>query len=103
MTLTIPLPPLDGGRSRTATSPPLIATGLRGARIGLVTALLGTEAIHEEVNVVVHNAAQLMEQLGATVLSIAMPRLTTLTADAAIPAIQLAAPLSASIKLFYGS
>jgi len=55
--------------------------GLRGARIGLVTDLLGTEAIHEEVNVAVYNAAQLMEQLGATVLSIAMPHLTTLTAD----------------------
>ena len=42
--------------------------GLRGARLGLVTDLLGTEAIHEEVNDVVHHAVQLMEHLGATVL-----------------------------------
>ena len=55
--------------------------GLRGARLGLVTDLLGTEAIHAEVNVVVHNAVQLMEQLGATVRRVSIPRLTTLTAD----------------------
>ena len=29
---------------------------------------MGTEAIHEEVNGAVHNAVQLMEHLGATVL-----------------------------------
>ena len=58
--------------------------GLRGARIGLITDLMGTEAIHEEVNVAVHNAVQLMEQLGATVLRIAMPRLTILTTDLAM-------------------
>src|SRR5262245_56067239 len=50
--------------------------GLRGARIGLITDLLGTEVIHAEVNVAVHNATQLMKQLGATVLHIAMPHLT---------------------------
>jgi Asp-tRNA(Asn)/Glu-tRNA(Gln) amidotransferase A subunit family amidase len=55
--------------------------GLRGARLGLITALLGTEAIHAEVNVAVHNAVQLMEHLGATVLHITVPHLTTLTAD----------------------
>ena len=55
--------------------------GLRGARIGLVTDLLGTEAIHAEVNSVVHHAVQLMEQLGATVLRLTIPHLTPLTAD----------------------
>jgi Asp-tRNA(Asn)/Glu-tRNA(Gln) amidotransferase A subunit family amidase len=58
--------------------------GLRGARIGLLTDLMGTEAIHEEVNVAVHNAVQLMEQLGATVLRVTIPQLTTLTADLAM-------------------
>jgi Asp-tRNA(Asn)/Glu-tRNA(Gln) amidotransferase A subunit family amidase len=58
--------------------------GLRGARIGLLTDLMGTEAIHEEVNDAVHNAVQLMEQLGATVLRIAIPRLTILTTDLAM-------------------
>jgi Asp-tRNA(Asn)/Glu-tRNA(Gln) amidotransferase A subunit family amidase len=58
--------------------------GLRGARIGLVTDLMGTEAIHAEVNVAVHNAVQLMEQLGAAVLRIAIPRLTILTTDLAM-------------------
>jgi Asp-tRNA(Asn)/Glu-tRNA(Gln) amidotransferase A subunit family amidase len=55
--------------------------GLCGARIGLITDLLGTEAIHAEVNVAVHHAIQLMEQLGATVLRLTVPHLTTLTAD----------------------
>jgi Asp-tRNA(Asn)/Glu-tRNA(Gln) amidotransferase A subunit family amidase len=54
--------------------------GLRGARLGLLTDLLGTEVIHEEVNVAVHHAIQLMEQLGATVRRLSMPCLTTLTA-----------------------
>ena len=58
--------------------------GLRGARIGLLTDLMGTEAIHEEVNGAVHNAVQLMEHLGATVLRIAMPRLPILTTDLAM-------------------
>ena len=58
--------------------------GLRGARIGLLTDLMGTEAIHEEVNGAVHNAIQLMEQLGATVLSIAMPRLPISITDVAM-------------------
>ena len=58
--------------------------GLRGARLGLLTDLMGTEAIHEEVNIAVYSAVQLMEQLGATVLRIAMPRLTLLTTDLAM-------------------
>jgi Asp-tRNA(Asn)/Glu-tRNA(Gln) amidotransferase A subunit family amidase len=55
--------------------------GLRGARIGLLTDLLGTEAVHAEVNVTVHHAVQRMEQLGATVRRLTIPHLTTLTAD----------------------
>jgi Asp-tRNA(Asn)/Glu-tRNA(Gln) amidotransferase A subunit family amidase len=55
--------------------------GLRGARIGLLTDLLGTEMIHAEVNDAVHHAVQLMEQLGATVRRLTIPRLITLTTD----------------------
>lgn len=55
--------------------------GLRGARLGLVTDVLGTEAVHAEVNGVVHHAVQLMEHLGATVRRIAIPHFTALTAD----------------------
>src|SRR5262247_3444752 len=58
--------------------------GLRGARIGLLTDLMGTEALHEEVNGAVHTAVQLMEHLGATVLPIALPHLTVLTTDVAM-------------------
>src|SRR5262245_29011920 len=59
----------------------LARDGLRSARLGLLTDLLGGEAIHAEVNAAVHNAVQLMEQLGATVVRVAIPQLTTLTAD----------------------
>lgn len=55
--------------------------GLRGARLGLVTDMLGTEAVHAEVNDVVHHAVQLMEHLGATVQRIAIPHFTALSAD----------------------
>jgi amidase len=74
------------GRRRTPHSyvSYLDRDGLRGARIGLLTDLLGTEALHAEVNAVVHNAVHLMEQCGATVLPVAMPHLTTLTADLAM-------------------
>lgn len=55
--------------------------GLRGARLGLLTTVMGTEAIHAEVNSAVHNAVQRLEQLGATVVRVAMPHLSTLSAD----------------------
>jgi amidase len=61
--------------------PALERDGLRGARLGLLTDLMGSEAIHAEVNGAVHNAVQLMEQRGAIVRRVAMPRLTALTAD----------------------
>jgi Asp-tRNA(Asn)/Glu-tRNA(Gln) amidotransferase A subunit family amidase len=54
---------------------------VRGARLGLLTDLLGTEAIHAEVNIAVHNAVKLMEQLGASVRRVSIPRLATLTTD----------------------
>ena len=69
--------------------------GLRGARIGLLTDLMGTEAIHEEVNGAVHNAVQLMEHLGATVLRLALPRRTILTTDVAMGSFDSAKRLTA--------
>jgi Asp-tRNA(Asn)/Glu-tRNA(Gln) amidotransferase A subunit family amidase len=61
--------------------PALERDGLRGARLGLLTDLMGSEAIHAEVNGAVHNAVQLMEQLGATMRRVSMPRLAALSAD----------------------
>ncbi|MGE3539329.1 MAG: amidase [Candidatus Tectimicrobiota bacterium] len=55
--------------------------GLRGARLGLVTDLLGTAAIHADVQAIVDHAVRLMEHLGATVLRLAIPQVTALTTD----------------------
>lgn len=54
--------------------------GLRGVRLGLLSDLLGTEDVHAAVNATVHNAVQLLQQLGATVLPVTIPHLDALTA-----------------------
>lgn len=53
----------------------LDADGLKGARIGMVVQLLGTEEDHEEVNRLFHQAMTKMEELGATVFPIVIPNL----------------------------
>jgi len=55
--------------------------GLHGARLGLLMDVMGTEAVHTEVNEAVYNAVQLMQQLGATVQRVTIPHLATLTAN----------------------
>ncbi len=53
----------------------LDADGLRGARIGVFTGFLGTEAVHAEVNAVVAAALEAFRNAGATVVEIADPML----------------------------
>jgi len=57
----------------------LDANALKGARIGLLTDFIGTEAIHAEVNRVVENAVGTMTAKGATVIRVSMPKLDELT------------------------
>lgn len=53
----------------------LDADGLKGARIGMVVQLLGTEEDHEEVNRLFYESMTKMEELGATVFPIVIPNL----------------------------
>ena len=62
----------------------LDADGLRGARIGAVMDLFGTEAIHEEVNAVTEAAIAEMEANGATVVRVRIPNFTEITQDVAV-------------------
>jgi len=57
----------------------LDANALKGARIGLLTDFIGTEAIHAEVNRVVENAVGTMTAKGATVIRVSIPKLDELT------------------------
>jgi amidase len=63
---------------RTYTSS-LDANGLKGARIGLLTDVLGREALHREVNAVVDAAVAQMTAAGATVVRISIPDFAALT------------------------
>lgn len=51
--------------------------GLKGARLGVVQTLSGTQPIHEPVNVVVNAAIEEMRRLGATLIPINVPALDT--------------------------
>lgn len=62
----------------------LDADGLRGARIGAVMDLFGTEAIHEEVNAVTEAAIAEMEANGATVVRVRIPNFAEITQDVAV-------------------
>ena len=56
---------------------------LRGARIGLLTALLGADPADAEVAVVVRGAAEEMKGQGAEVIDVAIPDLSELLTDRA--------------------
>lgn len=53
--------------------------GLRGARIGVLRAYFGSEAVHAEVNAVIETAMRRMEALGASLVPIEIPMLAELT------------------------
>jgi Asp-tRNA(Asn)/Glu-tRNA(Gln) amidotransferase A subunit family amidase len=56
-------------------------TGLRGARIGLVTSLLGTDPADGEVTNVVRAAADEMKVSGAEIIEVTIPGLSDLLVD----------------------
>ena len=63
-------------RSYTST---LDRNGLKGARIGLLTDMIGTEPVHRDVNRVLDAAVAKMTSLGATVVRVTIPKLDDLT------------------------
>lgn len=70
----------EGHVPRTYTAA-LDAAGLRGVRVGVLTAFFGTEAIHAPVNTVMEHAMAALRAQGATLSPIAIPNLAALTAD----------------------
>ncbi|MCR2792809.1 amidase family protein [Microbacterium sp. zg.Y625] len=81
----------------------LDAHALEGARIGLLTDLLGTdEALHGEVNDVVDRAVEEMEELGAEVVRFSIPNWAELSSNVAT-AVYEAEPAMAAYLAEVGS
>jgi len=68
----------------------LLARALAGARIGLLTPLLGTRQIHAPVNDVVRLAVGQMTRLGANVMPVGVPGLDALTRDLSLMSLEFA-------------
>jgi Asp-tRNA(Asn)/Glu-tRNA(Gln) amidotransferase A subunit family amidase len=63
-------------RSYTASLDP---NGMKGARIGLLVDVIGSDPIHDDVNRVVESAVKRMMTLGATIVRVSIPNLDDLT------------------------
>jgi amidase len=74
-----PITAFSAGHIPSTYTAALNQSGLKGARIGLLTAFMGTEAIHEPVNQVVSAAVTTMTKAGATVIPVNIPDLDALT------------------------
>lgn len=78
-----PITALGVGRRPASYADGLQAHALQGARIGLLTTLLGSAPRHQQVSACLLEVAQRMRALGATVLAFEMPELAELTARVA--------------------
>ena len=74
-----PITAFSAGHVPATYTASLAASGLNGARIGLLTDFIGTEPIHQDVNRVVENAVAKMTAMGATVVRVSIPDLDALT------------------------
>jgi Asp-tRNA(Asn)/Glu-tRNA(Gln) amidotransferase A subunit family amidase len=68
--------------------------GLKGARIGVLTAFLGQDAVHREVNAAVDAVRNKMAAMGASVIAVAVPGLDELTQDISVTNFELKAGLN---------
>jgi Asp-tRNA(Asn)/Glu-tRNA(Gln) amidotransferase A subunit family amidase len=76
-----PADPVTGygvGRAPRSYTDQLHGNALRGARIGVMTNLFGTEARHEEVNRVMEQVISTMQAQGATIIRFTLPAYDTL-------------------------
>jgi Asp-tRNA(Asn)/Glu-tRNA(Gln) amidotransferase A subunit family amidase len=74
-----PITAFSVGRIPATYTAALDPGGLNGARIGLLTDLMGRDPIHQDVNRAVDNAVTRMAAMGATVVRISIPGLDDLT------------------------
>ncbi len=90
-----PITASSRGHIPTTYTASLDASGLKGARIGILTEFFGTDAIHAPVNRVMDHAIAAMTKQGATLVRIVIPNLTALTADMALAEFESRAAMNA--------
>jgi amidase len=74
-----PITAFSAGHIPSTYTASLDRNGLTGARIGLLTDMIGTEPVHRDVNQVLDAAVAKMTSMGATVVRISIPKLDELT------------------------
>jgi Asp-tRNA(Asn)/Glu-tRNA(Gln) amidotransferase A subunit family amidase len=74
-----PITAFGRGRTPRSYTETLSPNALKGARIGVLTNLFGSEERHREVNAVMQSAVAQMEALGATAIRVALPEYDALT------------------------
>ena len=73
-----PITAFGVGRTPRSYTDQLRGNALRGARIGVMTNLFGTEARHQEVNRVMENVISIMRKQGAIIVRFTLPEYDTL-------------------------
>ncbi len=76
-----PITAFSAGHIPASYRASLDASGLKGARIGLLTDFLGQQAIHAPVNQVMDRVVEKMRAMGATIVRVSIPDLDDLTRD----------------------
>jgi Asp-tRNA(Asn)/Glu-tRNA(Gln) amidotransferase A subunit family amidase len=76
-----PITAFSAGHIPASYTASLDASGLKGARIGLLTDFLGREPIHAPVNGVMDRVVEKMTAMGATIVRVSIPNLDDLTRD----------------------
>lgn len=85
-----PVSALGIGHVTTSYREALRPDALRGARLGLLEAFMGSADVHRPVNAVVREAVGRLEALGATVSTVEIPDLDALTRDLSLMRLELA-------------
>ncbi len=85
-----PVSALGIGHVTTSYREALRPDALRGARLGLLEAFMGSADVHRPVNAVVREAVGRLEALGATVSTVEIPDLDALTRDLSLTRLELA-------------
>ena len=74
-----PITAFSAGHIPPTYTAALDRNGLKGARIGLLTDMIGTDPVHGDVNKVIDAAVNTMTASGATVMRVSIPKLDELT------------------------
>jgi Asp-tRNA(Asn)/Glu-tRNA(Gln) amidotransferase A subunit family amidase len=89
-----PITAFGVGKRPASYARSLDVKALRGARVGLLTAFLGREDAHRDVNAVVESVRAKMAAQGATVIEISIPGLAALTQNISVTNFELRAGLN---------